>query len=290
MSNQSLHPLGVDSGSPGSEDVKREWVTEVLESRQAVPDMLEMPRSDHGPLQGNRIGFPGSKSSPFVRRLGITEVRVFARLKQFFPNSTRLELKSGTTAGRLLEELAALKPEAAAILQASSIAVAGQLLDRKDLIDDYELCYVLPPPTAGRMITHCPIRIEEQLATRACPQAGAWNIFAGTPRDEILSRSVSYVEYEAFEPLAERLIADIVEGVKEKFRLVHASCLHRIGRVPVGEVALLIVTASRHRDAAFLGNNHILESVKQQTPIWKKYYWEDGSCSLADKVTFPQRV
>jgi molybdopterin synthase catalytic subunit len=218
------------------------------------------------------------------------EVRVFAQLKQFFRENTRLEVKSGTTAGHLLSELEALKPGAATILQASSIAVAGHLLDRKDLVDDHRRCYVLPPSAAGRMITPCPIRIEEQLAIHGCPQAGAWNIFAGTPRDEILSKSVSYVEYETFEPLAERMIAEIVERVKEKFHLVDASCIHRIGRVPVGEIALLIITASRHRDAAFLGNNHILESVAQQVPIGKQYYREDGSHSSPDQAPFPYSV
>lgn len=137
------------------------------------------------------------------------------------------------------------------------------------------------------MLTTQPIKIDLERAGLLHPGAGAWNIFAGTVRNTNYQKPVSHLEYEAFESLAEKMMAETVADARKKFRLLHASCIHRIGKVEIGEIAVLIITASPHRDAAYLGNSHILEAVKQNVPIWKKEYWEDGNYNWGSCTCHP---
>lgn len=129
------------------------------------------------------------------------------------------------------------------------------------------------------MITRAPIQVTEEIGRLQSQEAGAWVWFAGTVRGISHGQKVSYLEYEAFESLAEKMIREITSRVAQKFHLLQASCIHRIGRVDIGETAVLVVTAAAHRDAAYLANMHIIDAVKQNVPIWKKEYWTDGSFS-----------
>jgi adenylyltransferase/sulfurtransferase len=88
--------------------------------------------------------------------------------------------------------------------------------------------------------------------------------------------SVRHLEYEAFEPLAvkegERIIAEAVE----RFGIEHAACVHRIGDLAIGDMAVYVGASARHRDEAFRACRYIIDEVKHRVPIWKKEHYENG--------------
>ena len=108
------------------------------------------------------------------------------------------------------------------------------------------------------------------------PACGGYAAFEGWVRDHNEGRRVRRLEYEAFEPLAikegERIIAEAVA----RFGVEHAACVHRIGTLEIGEKAVWVGVASRHRDEAFRACRYIIDEVKHRVPIWKKEHYESG--------------
>jgi molybdopterin synthase catalytic subunit len=127
------------------------------------------------------------------------------------------------------------------------------------------------------LITSKPIDLNFLLSKAHHPEAGAVVLFSGESRISNLGKSVSHLEFESFEPLAEKMIADIVAEAISKWGLKYAFCVHRIGKVGISEPAVCILTASPHRKEAYTANQYIMHRVKHEVPIWKKEYFTDGS-------------
>jgi sulfur-carrier protein adenylyltransferase/sulfurtransferase len=108
------------------------------------------------------------------------------------------------------------------------------------------------------------------------PTCGGYAAFEGWVRDHNEGRRVRRLEYEAFEPLAiregERIIAEAIA----RFGVEHATCVHRIGALEIGETAVWIGVTARHRDEAFRACRYIIDEVKHRVPIWKKEHYESG--------------
>ncbi len=113
------------------------------------------------------------------------------------------------------------------------------------------------------------------------PKAGAVVLFSGEVRNHSAGREVSFLDYEAYEAMADKMIDEIVELAKTKFDLHHAVCVHRTGRVAVCETAIVVVTCSSHRSEAYAANRYIIDRVKHEAPIWKREYFTDGSVEWA---------
>jgi molybdopterin synthase catalytic subunit len=78
-------------------------------------------------------------------------------------------------------------------------------------------------------------------------------------------------------PLAEKMIAEILEEAKRRWTLSIAIAQHRIGRLEVGETAVVVITASPHRSEAYAANRHIIDRIKHEALIWKCEYYRDGT-------------
>ncbi|HET9106485.1 MAG TPA: ThiF family adenylyltransferase [Steroidobacteraceae bacterium] len=108
------------------------------------------------------------------------------------------------------------------------------------------------------------------------PACGGYAAFEGWVRDHNDGRRVRRLEYEAFEPLAikegERIIAEAIA----RFGVERAACVHRIGALEIGDEAVWVGVAARHRDEAFRACRYIIDEVKHRVPIWKKEHYEDG--------------
>jgi molybdopterin synthase catalytic subunit len=122
-----------------------------------------------------------------------------------------------------------------------------------------------------------PLDMAGMLAGAHHPGAGAVVLFSGEVRDNNRGRAVSFLEYEAHGPLAEKTIAEVLEAAREKYRLRVALARHRTGRVAVGETAVVVVTASAHRGEAYAANQYIIDRIKREAPIWKREYFTDGA-------------
>lgn len=127
------------------------------------------------------------------------------------------------------------------------------------------------------MITQYKIPVEKLLSSLQDDKAGAAVLFVGSVRNVNNEKEVSWLEYEAFEPLANKMINNIEKEAKSKFNLIAAICVHRVGRLNIGETAVIVITLAMHRHEAYEANQFIIDKVKHETPIWKKEYWTDGT-------------
>jgi molybdopterin synthase catalytic subunit len=107
-------------------------------------------------------------------------------------------------------------------------------------------------------------------------RAGAYAAFEGWVRNNNEGREVAALTYEAYTLLAEaegeRILADAVA----RFALVDAACVHRTGRLELGELAVWVGVSAGHRDAAFAACRWIIDEVKAHVPIWKHEHYVDG--------------
>lgn len=102
-------------------------------------------------------------------------------------------------------------------------------------------------------------------------------VFLGTVRDHSEGRSVTGIEYTAYERLAETRLGAIVADLEGQHDGLRLAIVHRLGRLAVGESSIAIVTASAHRTAAYEANRTALERVKREVPIWKDERYDDGT-------------
>jgi molybdopterin synthase catalytic subunit len=109
------------------------------------------------------------------------------------------------------------------------------------------------------------------------PGAGAVVLFSGEVRDSNRGREVAYLEYESYQTLASKMIADILQEAKEKWSLHIAVAQHRVGKVGIGETAVVVITASAHRSEAYAANRYIIDRIKHEAPIWKCEHFADGT-------------
>ena len=109
------------------------------------------------------------------------------------------------------------------------------------------------------------------------PGAGAVVLFSGEVRDSNRGRDVAYLEYESYAPLASKMVEEILQSAREKWSLAIAIAQHRIGKVAIGETAVVVITASAHRSEAYTANRYIIDRIKHEAPIWKCEYYTDGT-------------
>jgi len=115
------------------------------------------------------------------------------------------------------------------------------------------------------------------LANSHDPKAGALVLFSGDVRDNNIGKDVAYLEYEAHTSLASKMIKEILEEAIVKWSLKLAVAQHRVGKVGVGESAVLVITSSPHRKEAYQANRHIIDRIKHEVPIWKCEVFTDGT-------------
>jgi len=122
-----------------------------------------------------------------------------------------------------------------------------------------------------------PIDVAAATAALGSPGAGAVVTFVGTVRDQNRGRAVTAMEYEAYPEMARPLLAELAAEAAARFRLEGVVLIHRLGRLAVGEAAVFIGVASAHRAEAFDAARHLIDTLKERVPIWKKEHYADGS-------------
>jgi molybdopterin synthase catalytic subunit len=117
---------------------------------------------------------------------------------------------------------------------------------------------------------------------------GAIASFAGLVRDHNQGRRVTFLEYEAYEPLAIRALNRILDESRAMWPDARLGVHHRIGRLEIGEASIIIVAASPHRAHAFAACRYTIERVKQIVPIWKHEHFEGGEVWLEGATADPE--
>lgn len=116
--------------------------------------------------------------------------------------------------------------------------------------------------------------LRSELQDHAC---GGYASFEGWVREENEGHAVTHLEYEAFEPLGIKEGERIVAEACRRFGVERALCVHRVGDLKLGEVAVWVGVASPHRDEAFRACRFIIDEVKHRVPVWKKEHYVNGN-------------
>jgi len=127
------------------------------------------------------------------------------------------------------------------------------------------------------LVVDSPLDLAGLLSLAHHPGAGAVVLFSGEVRDSNRGQPVAWLEYEAHTPLANALIAEILAMAKQRWALHTAIAQHRVGRVDVGDTAVVVITASAHRSEAYAANKYIIDRIKHEAPIWKCEHYTDGT-------------
>lgn len=100
--------------------------------------------------------------------------------------------------------------------------------------------------------------------------------FVGTVRNNTKGNTVKFLDFEAYEPMAVKEMTKIGEEAILKFNVHKVAIHHRIGKLEIGEIPVIIAVSSAHRIAAFQACQYAIDTLKQTVPIWKKEFFEDG--------------
>lgn len=113
-------------------------------------------------------------------------------------------------------------------------------------------------------------------------KAGGHVIFIGTVRDKTSGKDVILLEFESYESMALKEMAKIVDEVKAKWPgIIKMSVHHRVGKLEIGDIPVIIGASSAHRKQAFEACEYAIDRLKQTVPIWKKEVFKDGEVWVA---------
>ncbi|MGL5059619.1 MAG: molybdenum cofactor biosynthesis protein MoaE [Microcoleus sp.] len=129
-------------------------------------------------------------------------------------------------------------------------------------------------------ITIAPLSLEEIYSLADDRANGAVVVMSGTVRDRTEGKPVVALEYQAYEPMAVRVFQQIASEIRRQWPDVNRVVIHhRIGRLQVGEISVLVAVGCPHRGEAFAACQYAIDTLKHNAPIWKKEHWADGSSS-----------
>jgi molybdopterin synthase catalytic subunit len=134
-------------------------------------------------------------------------------------------------------------------------------------------------------ISPTPIDVPSQTRALANPHAGACVTFEGWVRNRNEGQPVRSLEYEAYVPLAATEGEKFLREAREKFSLVGAACVHRVGHLQLGDLAVWVGVTAEHRGAAFEACRYIIDEAKARLPIWKKEHYASGATAWINCAT-----
>ena len=126
-------------------------------------------------------------------------------------------------------------------------------------------------------LTKRPIDTAAVVDAVRCPAAGAVVLFLGTVRESSGGKQTSSLEYECYDEMAEKKLAELEAEARQRWPLAECMIVYRLGQLPVGESILAIAVSSAHRREAFEAGRWLIDHIKQVVPIWKKENYADGA-------------
>jgi len=220
-------------------------------------------------------------------------VRAFAALREAlgFAEAT-VSVAPGTDIAGLMARLNELYPRANLGEQRYGVALNRSYAPMTAVLADGDEVALIPPVSGGAVnpdaaklfeISDQPLSLDDVMRRIVAPDRGGVTVFAGTVRG--VTRRVGedkietdHLEYEAYPEMAEEALARIAAEAQARWPSVSAvSIVHRVGRLAVGDLAVVIAVAASHRQDTFDACHYTIDRVKQIAPIWKKEVGPDGS-------------
>ena len=126
-------------------------------------------------------------------------------------------------------------------------------------------------------LTDMPIEPAALLAQVASHEAGAVVLFLGTTREITQGRRTASLDYECYPEMAEKKLSELEAEARRRWPLTGCAIVHRLGHLDLGEASIAIAVSSPHRQAAFEAGKWLIDTIKEDVPIWKRENWADGT-------------
>ncbi len=219
--------------------------------------------------------------------------------------SDELTLPEHAKAGDVVEHYERIIPAMGGMLASIAISVNQEYASPGAKLHAGDEIALLPPVSGGSAeIQQTPLEILHTTTGRVAitrdvidtpawtakikhPEDGATVVFEGIVRNHSRGRGTLFLDYEAYEEMALKQMESLLAQALSEFQIRDATIVHRLGRLQIGEISVLILVASAHRAAAFDACRWLIDTLKRTVPIWKKEYFEDGAV-WADGEPFPE--
>jgi molybdopterin converting factor subunit 1 len=206
------------------------------------------------------------------------QVKLFATLKDRAGSPrVSVELPDDATVSVLLEQLAAAQPKLAPSIATCVVAVNQEFAFGSTPIRSGDEVALFPPVSGGSFpeifrVTVGPIDLNELVASVTLPSTGAVCTFTGTVRGVSADHETAQLHYEAYTPMAEAKMKQVVVEIRERWPAVQGiAIVQRVGRLDVGEFTVLIAVSAGHRDqGVFDAARYGIDRLKEIVPVWKK--------------------
>lgn len=203
-----------------------------------------------------------------------------------------IELDAGSSLGDAIDCALASVDRESVLPSNVMLARNGIYVDRSKHLEDGDEIAVIPPVSGGEdsndvetsrvWVTEEEIDADRVVGLVGSDQDGAVVAFHGVTRDHNEGRSVLYLEYEAYSPMAENVMLQIIGEMKEKWEIGEVAVCHRAGRVDIGETSMVLAVSAAHRRPAFESALYFIDRLKEVVPIWKKEYFEGGEVWIGE--------
>jgi molybdopterin synthase catalytic subunit/molybdopterin converting factor small subunit len=166
-----------------------------------------------------------------------------------------------------------LGPEPAGLLY----AVNKEYVERGHELSEGDEVAVIPPVSGGSFrLSADALSLDAVVDEVRSDRAGAIATFVGTTRVESRGRTVEHLDYEAYEGMAEQVMAEIADELKQRYDLCDIAIHHRTGRVEIGDASVVIAISAPHRQDALAACKDAIDTLKTKVPLWKKEVYEGG--------------
>jgi MoaE-MoaD fusion protein len=223
-------------------------------------------------------------------------VRYFAILRDLLgKRDERLEIAPGTTVGAVYPQVTGSDPRFDRLRRSMMVMVNHDYVDDEYVLQNEDELAFIPPVSGGESpklfaMTTDPLDPRSVEAFVAADDAGAIVTFTGTVRNHARGRNVVALDYEAYEPAAEKQLGVIGVEVVERWPGMRIAIHHRHGYLEPGIASVVIACASPHRAEAFAAAQYAIDRIKQIVPIWKKEHYVDGSVWVGSEAEYQAEV
>jgi len=191
------------------------------------------------------------------------------------------EVEDGTTLGQLWAQLCAQYPALTPSTRSLLFARNQEYADQSTALHNGDEVAFIPPVSGGEtveafVVTEQPLNEAPLRTLIQTTQDGAVVVFSGVARDNFGGRSTAHLEYEAYPEMAVPVLRQLGAEAQERFAIGRVAVHHRIGKLEIGETAVIVAVTAPHRQAAFEAAAYIMDRIKQVAPIWKREHWADG--------------
>jgi molybdopterin synthase catalytic subunit len=136
---------------------------------------------------------------------------------------------------------------------------------------------LIPPVSGGAfLLSDEPLSLDRVVDEVRSDEAGAIATFTGTTRVHSRGRTVTHLDYEAYEGMAEKVMEEIADALRARYELTGIAIHHRVGRCAIGETSVVIAVSAPHRQDALAACKDAIDELKERVPLWKKEVYEGG--------------